>query len=58
MDEIKVTRLRDLYFPKGNEHGELWEPYWEATSRVVTTYGRTPEEARQRCLDKLNESIE
>ena len=37
-----VTRLNDLYFPQGNEHGEYFESYYRATNQKGNTaYGRT-----------------
>ena len=44
-DHIKVTRGNDLYFPKGNEFGEYYEPLYIAEKDGKTAHGRTPEEA-------------
>jgi hypothetical protein len=47
-DEVEIIRGRDLYFPKGNESGDFYEPLWLARSGDGPwAHGRTPEEARQ-----------
>ena len=43
---MKIIRLKDLYFPKGNEKGEFYEPYYQAEDdKGNKGYGRTPEES-------------
>lgn len=65
--EINTIRCNDLYFPKGNEHGDFYEPYWKATLDGGTdagiplykTYGHTPLIAAMRCLccAKLGDTV-
>lgn len=66
--DINTIRCNDLYFPKGNEHGDFYEPYWEATIDGGTdagiplykTYGPTPLIAAMRCLvdAKLGDTVQ
>lgn len=42
---LKITKQNPLYFPKGNEFGEYWEPCYKAELSGLTGYGRTPEDA-------------
>ena len=51
--QISVVRCRDLYFPKGNEKGDYYEPYWRATAGVAKQYGPTPLIAAMRCFVAL-----
>jgi hypothetical protein len=40
---MTITKLNDLYFPQGNEHGEYYEAYYKAVdSAGRIAYGRTP----------------
>lgn len=66
--DINTIRCNDLYFPKGNEHGDFYEPYWEATidggtdagTPLYKTYGPTPLIAAMRCLvaSKLGDTVQ
>ena len=53
---IEVRRGNDLYFPKGNELGEYYEPLWIAGKQ----HGPTPLIAAMRCLValKLGDEVE
>lgn len=46
---ISVVRCNDLYFPKGNEKGESYEPYFRATRDAIRMYGPTMLIAVMRC---------
>lgn len=53
---IEITLCNDLYFPKGNEKGDYYEPYWQAVIdlregdvMVERQYGPTPLIAAMRC---------
>ncbi len=58
---IDVTRCNDLYFPKGNENGDLVEPYFRASMPDKTkVYGPNVLVAAMRCyvFSKLGESVD
>jgi hypothetical protein len=44
-ESIDIQKGNPLYFPKGNEHGDYYEPLWIAGGK----HGRTPLEAAMRC---------
>ena len=52
MNNIEVVRGNPLYFPKGNEDGNFYEPLWIAKRNGVMVHGRTPTEATMKLLDK------
>ena len=43
---LKITKQNPLYFPKGNEFGEHWEPCFKAELSGFSGFGRTPEAAK------------
>lgn len=47
--EITIVRCNDLYFPKGNEHGDYYETYFKATAGPFLAYGNTAIEAANNC---------
>lgn len=58
---IFVQQGNDLYFPKGNENGDFYEPLWLAS--ILNGYrlhGKTPLIAAMRCFvySKLGEEVE
>lgn len=53
---MNVVECNPLYFPKGNEYGETWQPYYKATHNSVYEYGRSPEDAIKNLQEKLNEN--
>lgn len=57
---INVVRCNDLYFPKGNEKGQHWEPEYKAFNKTVTCYGQTYLIAAMRCYvtSKLGNELE
>lgn len=63
-EKISVLRGNDLYFPKGNENGEFYEPLWIATRiedpAVSEAWGTTPLIAAMRCYvaSKLGDEVE
>lgn len=50
---LKITRLRDLYFPNGNEKGETWEPYYKAEVDGKSAHGASAEAARDNLIKQL-----
>ena len=47
---INVERGNDLFFPKGNEKGDYYEPLWLASYKTRRKFhGTTPLEAAMRC---------
>lgn len=48
-ESVTVARMNDLYFPKGNENGDYYEPYWRATFEGSRKYGPSREVASKRC---------
>lgn len=60
-EQISIARCNDLYFPNGNEHGEIYEEYWKATPLSgKPIYGPTPTIAAMRCYvaSKLGNEVE
>lgn len=62
-EKISVLRGNDLYFPKGNEKGEFYEPLWIATRTegpLFEAWGSTPLIAAMRCYvsSKLGDEVE
>lgn len=57
---INLIRCNDLYFPKGNEEGQHWEPLYKAFNRTLTRYGSTPLITAMRCYvaSKLGDEVE
>lgn len=61
---VELVRGNDLYFPKGNENGEFYEPLWIATRiegpAVSEAWGTTPLIAAMRCYvaSKLGDEVE
>jgi hypothetical protein len=53
---LEVVRGNALYFPKGNENGEFYEPLWIAGKM----HGQTPLIAAMRCYvaSKLGDEVE
>lgn len=53
-EDITFVRCNDLFFPKGNEKGDYYEPYWRADPAEMDStwrrmYGPTPLIAAMRC---------
>jgi hypothetical protein len=63
-EKIELVRGNDLYFPKGNENGEFYEPLWIATRTegpaVSEARGPTPLIAAMRCYvaSQLGDEVE
>lgn len=65
-EHINTVRGNDLYFPKGNEEGDHYEPLWLASTTnrigisVHNMHGPTPLIAAMRCYvaSKLGDEIE
>lgn len=60
-EDIDIIRCNDLYFPKGNEKGEYYEPYIKAVHPSgAYAYGQTPLIAAMRCFcaNRLGDEIE
>lgn len=57
---ISIIRCNGLYFPKGNERGETFEPYFKADLPGNRMYGPTRLIAAMRCYvaSKLGEEVE
>jgi hypothetical protein len=58
---ISIVRCNDLYFPKGNEHGDHYEPYYRGVSPDgVKMYGPSPAIATKRVYvkTKLGDVVE
>ena len=55
-ERIEIQKGNPLYFPKGNERGDYYEPLWIAGKM----HGSTPLIAAMRCLvaSKLGDKIE
>ena len=55
-EKIEIHKGNPLYFPKGNEHGEFYEPLWLAGKQ----HGQTPLIAAMRCYvaSKMGDEIE
>ena len=55
-EEIEIRKGNPLYFPKGNELGEYYEPLWLAGKQ----HGQTPLIAAMRCYvaSKLGDEVE
>lgn len=53
---IEVRKGNPLYFPKGNENGDFYEPLWTAGKM----HGQTPLVAAMRCFvcSKLGDEVE
>lgn len=53
---VEVVKGNPLYFPKGNENGDYYEPLWVAGNQ----HGQTPLIAAMRCYvaSKLGDEIE
>lgn len=53
---IKIHKGNDLYFPKGNEKSDYYEPLWVAGKQ----HGQTPLIAAMRCYvaSKLGDTVE
>lgn len=50
-EKISVVRCNDLYFPKGNENGDYYEPYFRAeTTDGKRCFGPTVRIAVMRCF--------
>lgn len=47
---IKTLKCNDLYFPKGNENGDYWEPCYKASYKQKTEYGTSTLIAAMRCF--------
>jgi len=51
---ITVVRGNDLHFPRGNEHGDFYEPLWVAKcGSVGYAHGRTPFAALLGCARQV-----
>jgi hypothetical protein len=59
---IEIVRGNDVYFPKGNEDGDLYEQLWLASINGMDgkMHGRTPLQAAMRCYvaSKLGDEVE
>lgn len=55
-ETIELKRGNSLYFPKGNEHGDYYEPLWIAGKQ----HGQTPLVAAMRCYvaSKLGDEVD
>ncbi len=57
-NQIEIVRGNDVYFPKGNENGNYYEPLWVAewtnvSGKICREHGRTPEEAMLRARERV-----
>ena len=55
-EKIEIVRGNPLYFPKGNENGDFYEPLWIAGKQ----HGQTPLIAAMRCYvaSKLGDEVD
>ena len=58
-DDITVEKGNPIYFPKGNENGDYYEPLYIASHDAIKGgfHGRTPAEAKNNLLTQQNEQI-
>lgn len=58
--QIQTQRGNDLYFPKGNEKGDYYEPLWIASLTPLEVWGPTPLIAALRCYvaSKLGSEVD
>jgi len=59
-ERIELIRCNDLYFPKGNEKGDYYEPYIMARIGSIKAYGPTEFIAAMRCYveSKIGDEVE
>lgn len=57
---IEIVIRNPVYFPKGNENGDYWEPLFEAVLNGTHEYGPTPLISGMRCFvaSKLGNEVE
>lgn len=57
---IAITKCNNLYFPKGNEKGDTYEPYVKALMGSTVAFGPTSLIAAMRCFvaSKMGPEIE
>ena len=53
MDNIIIVKGNPLFFPKGNENGDYYEPLWIAKFGKYFEHEKTVNEAKE----KLNDTI-
>jgi hypothetical protein len=50
---MKIVKLNDLYFPKGNENGDYYEPYYQAIDdQGNIAYSSSPAQAAANLKEK------
>ena len=60
-EDIQIVRGNDLYFPRGNDKGDYYEPLWLASLKDVhNIHGPTPLIAAMRCYvaSKMGDAVE